>query len=343
MKTVYAEAHRQRNAKTELSGGAFVPPFECPARADNILAEILRRQLGPVVAPDDFGLEPIRRVHAPDYLHFLETCWPAWQAAGYEGEAVASVWPSRAMPRERPPRDIGGRIGYYALAAETSITEGTWAAARAAAHVALTGQQLVARGEPAAFALCRPPGHHASADMFGGYCFLNNVAIAAQASIDAGAQRVAVLDIDVHHGNGTQQIFYERSDVLFISIHGDPDDTFPYFLGYADERGAKDGEGFNVNHPVPPGATYDAWAPALDRALARIENHGAEIVLVSLGVDTYEKDPISPLRLKTEDFLDIGARLRRLRKPTLFVMEGGYALDEIGVNTTNVLEGFEAA
>jgi len=262
-------------------------------------------------------------------------------AAGMAGEAIATTWPSRRMPRMVPPRDIDGRIGYYCLASETSISGGTWEAAYAAAQVALTGARRVQDGAKAAFSLCRPPGHHAAQDMFGGYCFLNNAAIAAQALRDGGAARVAVLDVDFHHGNGTQAIFYDRADVLFLSLHGDPMDAFPYFLGGADETGEGAGTGFNANYPLPPGCGYPQWAEALDHALGRVADFGADALVVSLGVDTFERDPISFFKLTSDDFSHYGARLAGAGLPTLFVMEGGYAVAEIGVNTVNVLEGFE--
>ncbi len=291
--------------------------------------------------PTEFGLAPILRVHSSDYVDFLSTCWAEWTAAGHRGEAIPMIWPSRAMPAARPPRDVVGRLGYYALAAETSVTEGTYDAARAAANVALTAQAAVQGGQSAAFALCRPPGHHAATDMFGGYCFLNNAAIAAQAFRDAGTAKVAVLDVDFHHGNGTQEIFYDRSDVFCASLHGAPEDTFPYFLGAASETGIGDGEGYNANYPLPPGTAYDRWREALDDALGRIRTFSPEALVVSLGVDTFEADPISTFRLTRDDFLDYGGRIRRLHLPTVFVMEGGYALDDIGRNVANVLEGFE--
>ena len=341
MKTVYTDRHRLRDAKSELVGGRLVPPFECPRRAELIFARIRERGLGEIVPPAEHGLDPVRRVHDEGYLRFLETIWEDWKAAGHEGEAIPTVWPSRAMPRMIVPRDVEGRLGYYALAAETSIAEGTWEAARAAADVALTAASLVAEGARAAFALCRPPGHHAARDMYGGYCFLNNAAIAAEALRGRGAERVAVLDVDFHHGNGTQAIFYERADVLFLSLHGDPVDAFPNYLGHADECGAGPGEGFNVNYPLPPGTAFDRWSEALEDACRRIVAYRPDVLVVSLGVDTFKEDPISFFRLESEDFRRYGARLACLGLPTLFVMEGGYAVEAIGVNTVNVLEGFE--
>lgn len=343
MLTVYSEDHRLHDARTELFGGALVAPFECPARAELTLARVREVGLGPVVGPKSFGLDPVLGVHDRGYLAFLETCWAEWTAAGYEGEAIPTVWPSRRLWRERVPDVIDGKLGYYAMAAETSITEGTWKAARVAVDVALTAQETVAEGAPVAFALCRPPGHHAAADMYGGYCFLNNAAITAQAFVARGAPRVAVLDIDFHHGNGTQAIFYRRADVFFVSLHGDPRHAFPHFLGYADETGEGDGEGRTANYPLPPGAGFDAWGEALDDACRRIADYGPDVLVVSLGVDTFKDDPISFFRLENDDYKRCGETIAGVRAPTLFVLEGGYAAADVGVNTVNVLTGFESA
>lgn len=245
--------------------------------------------------------------------------------------------------RAKEPRDIDGRLGQYAFSAETSITADTWDAARLAVDVALTARDRIAAGARSAFALCRPPGHHAAADLFGGYCFFNNAAVAAQAFLDDGAARVAVLDVDFHHGNGTQSIFEEREDVLVVSLHGDPQYAFPHFLGYADETGHGSGEGFTFNLPLPEGTAYDVWGQALEHACDRILAHGPDALVISLGVDTFKDDPISFFRLESEDYLRLGDRLRRLGLPSLFVMEGGYAVEAIGINTANVLTGFEGA
>ena len=340
MKVIQSEKHRLRNAKTELYGGELVPPFECPERMNHILASLRDRGFATPEEPQDFGIDPILRIHKSDFVSFMAECWRDWQAAGYSGEAIATAWPSRAMPRSVVPREIDGRIGYYCLASETSIAEGTYEAALSSVNVALAGQRLVAGGERTAFALCRPPGHHAATDMFGGYCFFNNAAIAAQAFLDAGAQRVAVLDVDFHHGNGTQEIFYGRDDVLFVSLHGDPLDAFPYYLGGADETGAGRGEGYTLNYPLAPGTGFEAWREALTDGLGKIRAYGPDALVVSLGVDTFKADPISFFKLDTDDFTTYGADIAALELPTLFVMEGGYAIAEIGVNTVNVLEGF---
>lgn len=343
MRIIHSERHKLRDVPTELHEGELVPAFEHPGRVDRILAELQRRGAGRVEAPQEFGPEYRARVHDPEYLAFLENCWADWLAAGHGGAAAPVAWPSRAMPRSRAPTSIEGRVGYYALAGDTAISDGTWEAACAAADVALSGAAVLSGGAACAFSLCRPPGHHAASDMFGGYCFLNNAAIAAERLRDGGASRVAVLDVDFHHGNGTQEIFFHRGDVLFASIHGDPEHAFPYFLGGKDETGVGAGEGANFNYALPPGTGFARWREALSAALAEISKFGAEALVVSLGVDTYKEDPISFFRLESEDFLTLGRDLAGVGLPTLFVMEGGYAVDAIGVNVANTLEGFEGA
>ena len=340
MKTVYSPLHHRRTAVSELDGGVLIPPHENPNRAETILARVKEQQLGQVLPPESHGLAPIRRIHSDRYIEFLEHCWRDWQAEGKPGEAIPAVWSGRGM-RERLPKDIDGRLGFYSFAAETSITDGTWEAARAAVDVALTAQALVAGGERAAFALCRPPGHHAAEELFGGYCFFNNAGIAAQAFLDQGAKRVAILDVDFHHGNGTQSIFYQRSDVLTLSLHGDPDLVFPHFLGFEDETGEGDGEGYNLNITYPPNTPFEVWREGLETACQRIIDYAPDALIIALGVDTFEEDPISFFKLKSSDYLTLGQRLAELGLPTLFTMEGGYDVDAIGVNVVNVLKGFE--
>ncbi len=340
MLTVYSADHALRNAKTELYGGELVPPFECPERMQYVLDRIQEVHLGEIITPEDFSLDPVLRVHDPGFVDFLHSCWIDWQAEGFRGEAIPCVFPARGM-QQRIPDHIEGRMGYYAMALETSISEGTWPAARASVNVALTAQSKVGRDEDAVFALCRPPGHHASQDQYGGYCFINNAAVCAQAFLDQGASRVAILDVDFHHGNGTQSIFYGRKDVLFVSLHGDPRAAFPHFLGYADETGTGTGEEYNHNYPMGPGTAYETWCEALTDACQKIRRFSPDSLVISLGVDTFEHDPISFFRLTSEDFQRYGGVIAELNLPTLFLMEGGYAVEEIGINTVNVLTGFE--
>jgi acetoin utilization deacetylase AcuC-like enzyme len=323
--------------------GALVPCFEVPARADHVLAELQRRQLGAVLEPQAFNEAALTAIHSPRYLRFLATAWDQWVAldpAHADKDILPSVWPTRTFRTDIEPDNFAAKVGLYSYDAGTPFTSGTWVAAREGAHCALSAAQAVLAGDRAAFALSRPPGHHAGADFFGGYCFLNNAALAAQHLRNAGMQKVAVLDVDYHHGNGTQAIFYDRPDVYFASIHGDPRTEYPFYLGHADETGAGAGLGANLNLPLPRGTDYATWAQALETALAGIAKFGADALVVSLGMDTFEGDPISGFKLTTQDYLRLGERLARVGLPTVFVFEGGYAVDAVGVNAVNVLQGF---
>ena len=340
MKTVYTKNHILRNSKTELFGGELVKPFERPERMEYILNEIKTRKLGAILDPVNFDMDIIYKIHDKKYVDFLNNAWNEWVALGFKGEAIPTVYPSRSMNSDVVPTFIEGKLGYYCLANETSISEGTVEAAYESVKVALTAADMLDE-EKSVFALCRPPGHHASKDQYGGYCFFNNVAIAAEKLKEKGAKRIFILDIDFHHGNGTQAIFYDRSDVFFVSLYGDPKDAFPHFLGHADEKGSGEGVGYNCNYPMPPGTPYDVWTKSLDDSISKIQNFSPDALIVSLGVDTYENDPISFFKLKSDDFFDVGRKIASINLPTLFVMEGGYAIKEIGVNTVNTLKGFE--
>ena len=342
MLTVFSRDHLLRSPRTELYGGELVRPHESPERAQIVLERIQAQRLGEVIAPARFGMAPLLRVHDPEYIEFLKQAWIDWVAAGNRGEAIPDCWPARRMAQRRPD-SITGKLGYYAMAGESSISQGTWEAAATAADVALTAASRIKDGAHTAFALCRPPGHHAARDLYGGYCFLNNAAIAAQYLRDGGAARVAILDVDFHHGNGTQDIFYDRADVLYVSLHGDPAHAFPYFSGYADEIGTGEGGGFTLNLPLPPGTEFGVWQEALRIALERIEQFRTDALVVSLGVDTFAQDPISFFRLQSQDFSTYGRMLGDCALPTLFVLEGGYAVGEIGINVVNVLSGYEEA
>lgn len=341
MRTVYSDRHHRHHGTAELIDGTLQPCFEMPRRAEMILARVREVGLGDVVAPDVFGLAPVRRVHEAGFVDFLATAWADWAALGRTNDALPLVWPVPSVRHDRVPAHIDGRLGYYSSDAGVPITAGTWDAVQAGADVALTGARMIEGGAASAFALCRPPGHHAAAAAMGGYCYLNNAAIAAQHLRDHGCARVAILDVDYHHGNGTQQIFAARPDVLFVSLHADPKVEYPYFLGYADERGTGPGEGATRNYPLPLGTAWAAYGAALDEACAGITAWKADAVVVSLGVDTYEHDPISRFRLTRDDFTRLGARIATLARPTLFVMEGGYAVDDLGSNVVGVLTGFE--
>ena len=341
MLTVYSDRHRRHHGHGELIDGQMMPCFEMPRRADIILERVREVGLGEVVEPKAFGLDPVRRVHDAGFVDFLASAWTDWTALGRVNDALPLVWPVPGLRHDRVPDHIDGRLGFYSMDAGVPITAGTWNAVQAAADVALTGAHAVVGGASSAFSLCRPPGHHAAAATMGGYCYLNNAAIAAQYLLDHGCVHVAVLDVDYHHGNGTQAIFYPRRDVLFVSLHADPRVQYPYFLGYADECGVGAGAGYTMNYPLPHGTAWDTYRVALDDACAAIAKDHPAAVVVSLGVDTYEHDPISRFALTSDDFTRLGARIAAIGRPTLFVMEGGYAVDAIGVNTVNVLTGFE--
>ncbi len=346
MITFYNHLHARHQGKVEMFRGALVPCFEVPARADHVLAELQRRQLGSVQHPDAFDDVALERVHSPRYLRFLATAWDQWLAldpANADKDILPSVWPTRSFRTDIEPENFSAKLGLYSYDAGSPFTAGTWVAARAGADCALSAAQRLVQGDRAAFALSRPPGHHAGADFFGGYCFLNNAALAAQHLRDAGMAKVAVLDIDYHHGNGTQAIFYDRPDVFFASIHGDPLTEYPFFLGHADETGSSAGLGANLNIPLPRGTGFDVWFAALEQALGAVQRFGAQALVVSLGMDTFEGDPISGFTLRSADYLRVGERLAAAGLPTALVFEGGYAVAEVGVNAVNVLEGFVGA
>jgi acetoin utilization deacetylase AcuC-like enzyme len=358
MITVYPAEHALHAPPNEWLNGVLRPAHESPQRAEVIRAAVERAGLGPITPPRPHGLAPLAAVHAPEYLRFLEGAYERWVAAGGSPTAVmpdtlAVRWMGRrsASPLAEP--------GYFAFDLGAAIVAGTWRAAGASADAALTAADLLLAGERAAYALCRPPGHHAGHDLYGGYCFLNNAAIAAEWLLRTGAGRaasdlrpapsaarpaptVAILDIDYHHGNGTQQIFYGRRDVLVVSLHADPDREYPYFAGYADERGAGDGLGFNRNIPLPAGVDDAGYLAALDAALAEIAAFAPAWLVVSAGFDTFGGDPIGDFALTGAAYPRIGRRLAALGLPTLFVQEGGYAIEALGENVVGLLRGFEA-
>lgn len=346
MLTFYNELHAQHKGRHEFFRGELVPCFEKPERVDSVLAELGRRGLGRIVTPHGVPLMSLERIHTPRYLHFLRGAWNEWVAldpANAKKDALPSVWPVRTLRSDIEPDNFTARMGLYSMDSGTPLTAGTWTAAKTGADCAVNAAHALRLGERSAFVLSRPPGHHAGADFFGGYCFLNNAALAAQHMLDDGARKVAIIDIDYHHGNGTQSIFYQRDDVLFISIHADPRNEYPFYLGHADERGEGAGHGFNLNLPLAAGSSTQAWFSALETACIRIGSFAPDALVVSLGVDTFAGDPLSRFSLQSADYLKVGERLAWLNLPTAFIFEGGYAIKELGVNVVNVLEGYETA
>jgi acetoin utilization deacetylase AcuC-like enzyme len=310
---------------------------EVPARA-LVLREALAAAGAPVVAAVQHDDEIVRTVHDPELVDHLAGVWQDWAAAGLPTEygrdrVVPYVFPTAGMlaglPKRSPPA-VHGRAGLFCYDTMTLVGPGSWAAIRGAVDAALTAADLISWGERLAYALCRPPGHHVTRDAYGGSCYLNNAAVAAQALLAAGAHRIAVLDIDAHHGNGTQMIFYDRADVWYGSLHVDPGaGWFPHYAGYATERGRGDGIDFNRNLPLAPGTGDDAWLAALGALCDEARALEPDAVVVSLGLDAAATDPESPLRV-TEAGYHAAGRLVAALGPAVLIQEGGYDLASLG-------------
>jgi len=322
------------------------PSPEVPERSDS-LVEALRRRGVRIEDPEAFGPDLPALVHTPEYLRFLATAHERWRALP---DASPAVIPNvhRNSYMDGYPTSVVGQAGWHMADTACPIVEGTWPAASAAATVAASAARCVADGDAAAaYALCRPPGHHAYADMAGGFCYLNNVAIAAELAIRrlrmrGRAGRVAVLDVDVHHGNGTQGIFYRRPDVFFVSVHADPATYYPFYSGYAAERGAGDGLGYTLNLPLPLGTDEDRFLAAVAEAGSAIRIFAPDLLLVSLGFDTFVGDPLVAFHVTTPGYARLGAALAGLGIPSVIVQEGGYAVDALGDNLASFLDGFTA-
>ena len=356
MKIIFHPIQLQHNPAKEFLDGEWVDYLESVRRPQMILDAIQQLQLSEVIAPDDFGLAPIEAVHTPDYLDFLQTAYARWIE---EGRSPAGVYPDTFFKPAftHRPTKIGALAGIYTFDMSTVIVEHTWPAAYWSAQCALTAAKLVRNGERAAFALCRPPGHHAHANMGGGYCFINNAAVAAQwllphpslprqaggTSLREGGKGggVAILDIDFHHGNGTQAIFTTAAMCCSCRCMPTLIDNTHIFLGGEDECGAGEGEGFNLNLPLPIKTTNDQFLKALDQACERIVAYAPATLLISLGVDTFGQDPLGDFALTSDVYPRIGARLAQLKLPAVFLMEGGYAIDALGQNVAGVLSGFK--
>jgi len=344
MKIFYAETHNQHNPAFEVfDGGRRVPYLENPDRMEKILAALRPTDWADFACPSDFGRAPIESIHDADYLNFLATCWQEWQisdpkisAAPQEHPFLPATFALRRTPRK--PTTLLAKGGYYLMDLSACITPGTYPAALGSANCALSAAEFCAREKTAAFALCRPPGHHAGKDYAGGYCFLNNAAIAA--NFLAARGKVAILDIDYHAGNGTQDIFYERDDVFTISIHGDPQFEYPHFIGFADEIGAGVGRGFHRNFPLAAGTTDGQYLAALDEALRLIRAFAPRYLILSAGMDTFSGDPLGTFQISRAGFAEIGKRIAALALPTAILMEGGYANAALGENIKTLLESF---
>jgi acetoin utilization deacetylase AcuC-like enzyme len=352
MRVVYTPLHLGHDAASETIAGTPVAAYEVPERAERIRTALLADGGFKIGAPTEHGLDPILAVHDPGLVRFLEETGPEMERQGVDPvglfpdtwsvEGLVEGFGPEARRLLREPRSIVGRAGFWGLDSSTPIVAGTYLAARGAVDTALTTVDLVVDGdERAAYGLCRPPGHHAARSMYAGYCFFNNAAIAAEAIVQRTGERVAILDLDYHHGNGTEQIFWRRGDVLYVSIHADPDRQYPYFLGRADETGEGPGSGANLNLPLEAEVSDARYLEVLDRALEAIAATPGSIVVVSLGFDTYKDDPICDFALTTPVYHEIGRRVAALGRRLVILQEGGYHRPTLGQNARSWLRGAE--
>jgi len=343
LRFVYSDRHMLHDPKTEVQIGVAQAMHETPSRAEAIREALVADGGFTIEEPTEHGVGPIHAVHEPAMVRYLEDAWHEWEAASGAPEMIPDtvLHPAlrEGMAAASEPRFPLARLGYWCFETMTPVVPGTYEAARAAVDVALTTADLVLGGEPAAYGLCRPPGHHAPRAAFGGYCYLNNAAITAQYVAERSGEPVAILDVDYHHGNGTQQIFHARGDVLYVSLHGHPDRAYPYFLGYEDETGTGEGAGANLNLPLPTGCDDALYLDAIERALEAIAAFGGSTVIVSLGLDTYRRDPICDLALTTPAYHEIGRRVAALGRRLVILQEGGYYVPDLGENVREWLRG----
>jgi len=339
VKVFYAPVQKTHDPDTFLVAGAQRPIPEVPERADRLLGAVERLGLA-AEAPADHGLAPLAAAHTPEYLDFLQHIHREWQALGGSREVVPNVHPDRRDCVY--PASAVGRAGYHLADTACPIAAETWDAVRTSAHAAVSAADAILDGARHAYGLCRPPGHHAFADMAGGFCYLNNAAVAAQV-LRGTFPRVAILDIDLHHGNGTQGIFYRRDDVLTVSVHVDPDDFYPFFWGHAAERGEGAGLGYNLNLPLAIGSGDELFLAALDAALERVAAFAPGGLVLSLGLDASGDDPFGGLEVTPGGFEAIGYRIGGLPLPVALIQEGGYLSDTLGDNLFRFLTGFLGA
>lgn len=326
MRVIWNPRHAVHAPPLEVEEGSVTPPFEVPARFDAIHRALNAKGGFTFEEPPPIAVEELFALHDPDYVAYLRD--------GASG--MPSVFPYGPNPR---PRSAKTRKGMYCFDTYTPITSGTFDAALGGAAAALHGAELLATGvEQKLYVLTRPPGHHAERARCGGYSYFNNSALVANRLAKLGP--VAVLDLDVHHGNGTQHLFFDRADVLTVSLHGDPIHLFPYFSGFADETGTGSGLGFNLNLPLPAASTEREYEPALAAAVERIAKFRPAFLVVPFGADAHESDPIGGMKLPTEHFAEMGRIVNQLGLPTLVVLEGGYNLDTLGPCVAAFLSGF---
>ncbi len=340
MITVFDDLQRSHAPREFIVSGKPQPIPEVPERID-MLMEGVRRLGGPVVSPPEIFGDTIALVHDRRYIQFLSTLWERWRRLPDAAETPApNVFAlGRAnLPPVSYPDSVVGQCGWHLDDRACPVTPKTWEAIRASAASAAHGAKLLLQGEREVYALCRPPGHHAAADMAAGFCYFNNTAIAAALLTEAG-KRTAILDIDVHHGNGTEAIFYNRADVLTVSIHADPKRFYPFFWGHAEERGRGEGEGCNLNLPLERGTTIKPYCAALDVALRRVADFAPDVLVLAAGLDIAIDDPFKGFAIATPEFEVIGRQIAGLGLPTLVVQEGGYPSPNLGLNLESLLKG----
>jgi len=348
VKVVHTPAHLRHDPHVEFENSTLHSPFEHIGRAEAIRETLEADSSFTLQLPTPWGTDPIEAVHLTGLVRFLETGWADYQrVAGPHREVVPDVFFRAGLRNKmtpgREPESIYGKLGWWCFETTTPLTDGTYEAARGAVDTALTATQLVLDGDPFAYGLCRPPGHHATSTMYGGYCFFNNAAVAAHHVASTTGTKVTILDVDYHHGNGTQEIFYDRDDVQYVSLHGDPARAYPYSIGYADETGTGRGLGLNLNLPMPLRADDDRYLAGLAEACDAISAFGPSLLIVSLGLDTFITDPISDLAVTTDGFERCGALVRQLGLPTVVLQEGGYDVSALGENVRRWLVGLRGA
>lgn len=337
MHAYFSDDQLRHHGKTFIVAGKKKPIPEVPERAEILSGAVARLGLD-LHAPIDAGMAPILAIHDVQYLTFLQTIYPEWQAAGGSELVIPNIHP---FDRNGPyPRHHAGKAGFHLGDTSCPVSPTTWHSAYASAQTAISAARHVRDGDAnTTYALCRPPGHHASSNIAGGFCYLNNSAIAAQ-ELRAKYDRVAILDVDLHHGNGTQHIFYDRSDVMTLSVHADPSDFYPFFWGHAEEIGEAAGIGFNKNYPIALGSGDDVFLNALDRAMAAIDDFGADAVVVALGLDASRDDPFGGLTVSPDGFARIGEKIGTLSCPTVLVQEGGYVSETLAENLYQFISAF---
>jgi acetoin utilization deacetylase AcuC-like enzyme len=344
MRAFYHADQALHDPQQYMRFGRLVSAKDLPARTERLLAVLDEHGIVPEKSVK-CGIGPALKIRTLYYLHFLQTVWDRWALLPDHGP---EVWPNtfpyysgRVEADARPPcpaTGIVGQIGWFLGDLSVPMGPQTWVSSLRSCETAISAADALLSGEPTVYALCRPSGHHARTDRASGFCYLNNAAVAAQ-HLHQRYGKVAIVDVDAHHGDGTQQIFYNRGDVLTISVHADPDNYYPFFTGYSGEIGRGEGEGANLNIPLPHGSSGPVMIPAIERAAASVRAFGAEALVFALGYDAHKDDPIGVLRLESDDFGDIGRQVKALGLPTLVVQEGGYAVDAIGGCLSAFLDG----